>query len=77
MRVLTRVGMHGGQVHLLHAVTAQVCVVNHGVIKVLPPTRLHTLGAAEDPVLVILDLKIIIYSITTYSHYIPPSLTCI
>ena len=74
MRVLARVGMDGGQVDLLHAVTAQVRMVSHGVIKVLPPTGLDTLGAAEHPVLVILDLKVHILSHKSLS---PASLTCL
>ena len=58
MSVLTGVGIYKWQANISHAVTGQVCPVSHGVFKVLSPTRLHTLGAAEHPVLIILNLKI-------------------
>ena len=56
--VLTREGIHGRQIVCIsHAFTAQVCMVHHSKVKVLPPTGLDTLGLAEHPILVILDLK--------------------
>ena len=58
--VLTREGIHGRQIVCIsHAFTAQVCMVHHSKVKVLPPTGLDTLGLAEHPILVILDLKVI------------------
>ena len=58
--IFTREGIHGRQiVRISHAFTAQVCMVHHSKVKVLPPTGLDTLSLAEHPILVILDLKVI------------------
>ena len=71
--IFTREGIHGRQiVRISHAVTAQVCLVHHSEVKVLPPTGLDTLRLAEHPILVILDLKVIILSKHILSINLPP-----
>ena len=56
--IFAREGINGRQIVLSHAATAQVCLVHHREVKVLTPTGLDTLGLAEHPILVILDLKV-------------------